>query len=206
MKKARRKRHPVLAGFLLTFGIIVCQASTSAWNTDPAPPVPPHQPGDIPMTMKVRSTAFADKAPIPKKFTGDGEDISPEISWTQVPESAKELALVCDDPHAPKPQPWVHWVVYRIPASMNGLPEALQPTQAPGELKDIAQGRNSWGGVGYRGPAPPPGHGVHNYHFKVYALSEPLKLAPGADKDALLEAMKGKIVAQGELVGTFQRQ
>lgn len=160
------------------------------------------------MSIQVSSNAFKAGAPIPKKYSEDGEDVSPPLAWQNVPEGTKELALICDDPDAPTPEPWVHWILYKIPADVRELPEGV-PTDA--ELKSPAgalQGLNSWPSgrkVGYRGPAPPSKHGTHHYHFRLYALDAPLSLDAKADKKALLAAMKGHILAEGEIVGTYQR-
>ena len=113
--------------------------------------------------------------------------------------------MIVDDPDAPTAQPWVHWVIYKIPPDAAGLAEGIpadaQLTSPAGAL----QGRNTSGDIGYHGPMPPPSHGVHHYHFKLYALNTQVDLKPGADKQALLSAMEGHILAQGELVGTYQR-
>ena len=157
------------------------------------------------MTIKVESPAFVNNAKIPMKFTGDGEDVSPVLTWSNLPTGAKELALICDDPDAPTSEPWVHWVIYRIAADAKGLPENVAKTASPAEPKGALQGKNSWSKIGYGGPAPPQGHGVHHYHFKLYALDAPLTVASGSDKKGLLAAMKGHILAQGELVGIYER-
>ncbi|MFH1110450.1 MAG: YbhB/YbcL family Raf kinase inhibitor-like protein [Planctomycetota bacterium] len=157
------------------------------------------------MTLTIRSSAFPDQARIPKRFTGDGEDVSPELSWSGVPAGAKELALICDDPDAPTPEPWVHWVIYKIPTTTAALRENVPKTGSMSEPAGAMQGVNSWGTIGYRGPAPPKGHGVHHYHFKLYAVDTALNVAAGVDKKKLLSAMQGHIVAQGELVGTYER-
>ncbi|MFH1748266.1 MAG: YbhB/YbcL family Raf kinase inhibitor-like protein [Planctomycetota bacterium] len=149
------------------------------------------------MKLVIQTTAFDAGKPIPRKYTGDGEDVSPPLTWTGVPAEAQELALICDDPDAPRPEPWVHWVIYKIPADTTGLPEGV-PAGA-------LQGPNSWPTTGYRGPAPPRGHGVHHYHFKLYALDSILDLPPGLTKDQLLQRMAGHIIAEGELVGTYER-
>lgn len=157
------------------------------------------------MTITIRSEAFAAGEPIPKRHTGDGEDLSPALSWTGVPDNAKELALIVDDPDAPTPEPWVHWVIYKLPATTTGLPEGVPTTPQLSEPAGALQGKNSWPTVGYRGPAPPRGHGVHHYHFKVYALDTALDVATGLDKKQLLDKMRGHVIAEGELVGTYQR-
>jgi len=157
------------------------------------------------MSLIVRSTAFASGKPIPRRHSGDGEDLSPPLSWSGVPSSARELAMIVDDPDAPTSEPWVHWVIYKIPAPTEGLAEGVPPVARPSFPPTAVQGENSWGSVGYRGPAPPKGHGVHRYFFKLYALAKALDLAEGLDKPSLLKAMKGHIVAEGELMVTFER-
>ncbi len=161
--------------------------------------------GEAPVSIKLASSVFLDGASIPTKYTGDGEEISPPLSWSSLPKSAKELALICDDPDAPTPEPWVHWVIYKISPDSKSLPERVARTESPAEPKGAVQGRNSWGKIGYGGPAPPRGHGVHHYHFKLYALDAPLSVSSSLDKKGLLAAMKDHILAQGELIGTYQR-
>jgi Raf kinase inhibitor-like YbhB/YbcL family protein len=160
------------------------------------------------MTIKISSSAFAAGKPIPKQYTGEGADLSPPLAWSDVPDGTKELALICDDPDAPRTEPWVHWVLYHIPAGAAALPAGI-PRQP--QVKNPAaamQGQNSWPkgqNVGYRGPMPPPGHGTHHYHFKLYALDAKLAADAGLDKPALLKAMAGHVLAEGELLGTYER-
>jgi len=157
--------------------------------------------------ISLTSSAFQGGAPIPRRHTGDGEDLSPPLAWTGLPEGTEELALICDDPDAPTPQPWVHWVLFNLPPSVASLPEGL-PRKPRLEAPIAAtQGVNSWptDNVGYRGPAPPRGHGTHRYHFVLRALDRRLVLPPGVDKAGLMKAMKGHVLATGELVGTYQR-
>lgn len=145
--------------------------------------------------------------PIPQVFTGDGEDISPELRWENVPEGTQEFALICDDPDAPTPKPWVHWIIYDIPGNAEKLPEnvpADRELKEPEALAGAKQGLNGWRKVGYRGPAPPPGR-VHNYHFTLYALDADVELEPALSKEKLLEAMEGHVLAKTELVVTYQR-
>ncbi len=157
------------------------------------------------MSLTVSSSAFGHNEAIPTKYTGEGQDVSPALSWSGVPAGTRELALICDDPDAPRAEPWVHWVIYKIPPGGTGLPQNVAKTETLATPAGAVQGTNSWGRVGYGGPMPPPGHGVHHYHFKLYALDSPLDLGPGATKDELLAAMQGHILAQGELVGTYER-
>jgi Raf kinase inhibitor-like YbhB/YbcL family protein len=123
--------------------------------------------------------------------------LSPPLSWSGVPHGAKELALFCDDPDAPTPKPWVHWVVYKIPPMQSGLPE--------GTRDDLTEGQNDFNKTSYGGPMPPPGHGVHHYYFHLYALDVSLLTGPGLTKDQLVGAMQGHILAEGELIGTYER-
>ena len=159
-------------------------------------------------TFQLESTAFSNNGAIPTKFTGDGVDVSPPLSWRGIPQGTLELALICDDPDAPTPQPWVHWVLYGLPPETTRLPEGL-PTTAELRTPVVArQGRNSWPSGqnhGYRGPAPPKGHGVHHYHFRLFALDAPLELQPGIDKETLVAAMSGHRLGEAEWIGTFER-
>jgi Raf kinase inhibitor-like YbhB/YbcL family protein len=148
-------------------------------------------------TMTLTSSAFAANAAITRKYTGEGDDISPPLSWSGIPKDARALALICDDPDAPQPTPWVHWVAYNILPTRAGLPENAQA--------HLMQGQNDFGKRSYGGPMPPQRHGVHHYHFRLYALDSPIKAGPGLTKDQLLDAMKGYILAEGELVGTYER-
>jgi Raf kinase inhibitor-like YbhB/YbcL family protein len=150
------------------------------------------------MAMAFTSAAFTANGPIPKKYTGEGADVSPPLAWSGVPHGTKELALICDDPDAPTPKPWVHWVVYRIPPTRSGLPENADD--------NFAHGQNDFGTVGYGGPKPPEGHGMHHYRFHLYALDQPTVASPGLTKEQLLAAMRGHILAETELVGTYERR
>jgi Raf kinase inhibitor-like YbhB/YbcL family protein len=158
------------------------------------------------MIVTITSTAFQAGQPMPRRYTGEGEDASPPLAWN-VPVGTKEIALICDDPDAPRADPWVHWLLYGLAGDVTGIPENLPKGQkkltAP---MQGAQGLNDFGRVGYGGPMPPRGHGVHHYHFKLYALNAPLNLMPGATKARLLEATKGKIMVEGRLIGTYERK
>ena len=156
-------------------------------------------------TWTVRSTAFDAGRAIPKRHSGDGEDLSPALAWSDPPSGTRELALVVDDPDAPTSEPWVHWLLYNISANVKSLPEGIPTTPTLTQPQGAVQGLNSWQKPGYRGPAPPPGHGTHHYYFKLYALDAALGLGAGLDKRALLAALKGHILAETELIGTYQR-
>jgi hypothetical protein len=155
--------------------------------------------------ITIQSEAFTHNQPLPKKYTADGFDVSPPLSWSDLPEGTEELAIIMDDPDAPMAEPFVHWIIYKIPAEARALPEDLPDSMKLSTPFHAIQGKNSFGSIGYRGPAPPRGHGTHHYHFKLYALDTELTLKPGADKASLLGAMKGHILAEGELIGTYER-
>ncbi len=148
----------------------------------------------------VTSSAFEAGAMIPAKYTCDGDDVSPPLSWSRPPEGTRSLAVISDDPDAPVGV-WVHWVLYNWPVDAGDLPEAL-PTDA--ELPNGArQGVSDFGRPGYGGPCPPSG--THRYFFKVYALDAMLDLPAGATKQQLLDAMEGHVLAQGDLMGRYKR-
>ena len=154
--------------------------------------------------MNISTTAFDHNGKIPKRYSGDGEDVSPQLSWSGMPDGTVEFALICDDPDAPTPQPWVHWVIYKIPATATGLSEKIPARASLSDPEGALQGKNSWGVVGYRGPAPPKGP-VHHYYFKLHALDTALAASAGMTKDQLLAAIKGHILAEAKVVGTYQR-
>jgi len=157
------------------------------------------------MAIKVESDAFKPGERIPKKYTGEGQDVSPPLGWSNLPEGTRQLALIVDDPDAPRAEPWVHWLIYNIPANIDSLPEGIEARKTLQTPAGAMQGENSRRRIGYSGPMPPPGHGVHHYHFKLYALDAELQLKPGLDKDGLITAITNHILGQGELVGTYQR-
>jgi len=156
------------------------------------------------MAITLKSTAFGNNERIPVKYTGEGDDVSPPLEWSEPPAGTKSFALVCDDPDAPRGT-WDHWVLWNLPASLRKLPENVARTPELPDLGGAVQGNNSWPHMGYNGPMPPPKHGTHHYNFVLYALDTTLNLAPGADKKALLAAMKGHILGQGKLTGTYSR-
>jgi Raf kinase inhibitor-like YbhB/YbcL family protein len=152
-------------------------------------------------TLALTSTAFTDGGAIPKRYTCEGQDISPPLAWTGVPEGTKSLVLIVDDPDAPDPKApkrtWVHWVLYDIPASTTALPEG-------GALPaGTRQGRNDWGRTGYGGPCPPIGR--HRYFHKLYALDGILGDLGEPAKQAVEKAMKGHVLTEGRIVGTYEK-
>ena len=151
------------------------------------------------MALQLTTAAFPAGGTIPQKFTCDGPDNSPALSWTDPPAGTQSFALIVDDPDAPAGT-WVHWVLYDLPAGTRKLPEAVGKAQ---ELPDGSrQGRNDFGKIGYNGPCPPRGP-AHRYFFKLYALDSKLDLKPGSTKGDLERAMKNHVLAHTELVGKF---
>ncbi len=154
------------------------------------------------MKFILTSDAFGRMEEIPSKYTSDGENLSPPLAWSGAPPGTKSFALVVDDPDAPG-NVWVHWVLYNIPAGAKVLPEGAGNGKAP-LPEGAAEGLNDWGRKGYGGPSPPSGR--HRYFFKLYALDTVLSLPAPPTKAALEEAMKGHVLAEAELVGTYKRK
>ena len=152
------------------------------------------------MSISLTSSAFKEGELIPPRFTCSGENVSPPLAWGPVPAEAKSLALVVDDPDAPRGT-WVHWVVYNLPAAARELPEGVPAQDAI--TGGGRQGKNDFGQTGYGGPCPPGG--THRYYFKLYALNAALDLPAGATKQDLLKAMYGHILDEGQLMGRFRR-
>jgi hypothetical protein len=175
----------MLLALALLGGLFACNGEQSSLEQEA--PV-----ASDPLTLT--SPAFGEGDEIPVRYTCDGEDLPPALTWQDVPTGVETYALIMDDPDAPG-RTWVHWVLYNI----------------PGEARDLAgnegistsvQGENSWGNTGYGGPCPPSGE--HRYYFKLYALDTQLELDGGADKEAVLAAMEGHVVAQGQLMGRYE--
>lgn len=151
--------------------------------------------------MELKSSAFSQGGTIPAKFTCDGEDISPALSWSAGPSGTQTFALIADDPDAPMGT-WTHWVIWNIPASERSLPEKVP---AEKQLANGAvQGTSSFQKIGYGGPCPPGGS--HRYFFKLFALDKKLSLKPGAGKEDLLKEMQGHVLGEAQLMGTYKRQ
>lgn len=153
------------------------------------------------MGFEIKSSAFEENGVIPKKYTCDGEDLSPPLEWKNPPEGTKSYALISDDPDAPVGT-WVHWVIYDLPSGMEKLPEGVPAEETLSN--GVKQGLTDFRRVGYGGPCPPPGS-YHRYYFKLYALDTKLNLPPRATKAKLLEAMKGHILGEAQLVGRYRR-
>lgn len=155
------------------------------------------------MNMTITSSAFTHSGSIPIKHTCEGTDISPALAWSGVPAGALSLVLIVDDPDAPDPaaprMTWVHWLLYNLPASCSGLPEAVRTLPS-----GTQEGKNDWKRIGYGGPCPPIGR--HRYFHKLYALDAVLPNLNIPTKKALEEAMKGHVIAEAQLVGTYQKE
>ena len=147
------------------------------------------------MALRVSSPVFSNGSEIPRKYTCDGQNAPPPLEWAGVPNTAKSLAIICDDPDAPSGT-FTHWVLYDIPASASGLPE--HPTIG-------TSGVNSFGNAGFGGPCPPKRDHAHHYHFHIYALDVDSLGTAGLSKDDAVEAMRGHVVAEAEVVGTYKR-
>ena len=159
----------------------------------------------VKQAMELISSSFDNQGLIPKKFTCDGEDISPALAWSYVPEKTKSFALIVDDPDAPDPanprMTWVHWVLYNIPPGVNSLPEGVKVSHLP---KGTLEGLNDWKKTGYGGPCPPIGR--HRYFHKLYALDTVLPDLKQPTKAKLEKAMEGHVILRAELVGLYQRK
>jgi Raf kinase inhibitor-like YbhB/YbcL family protein len=157
------------------------------------------------MTLTIRSAAFADGDEIPVRYTCEGADASPPLDWSGAPARTKSFALVVDDPDAPDPaapkMTWVHWVLYDMPPSAGGLPEGVATSALPAGTRS---GRNDWKRTSWGGPCPPIGR--HRYFFKLYALDALLGDLGTPTKPRLEQAMKGHVLAEAQLMGTYEKQ
>ena len=158
-----------------------------------------------PSTITVRSTDFGQNQPIPEKHSAYGADVSPALEWSGVPEDAKSIVLMMEDPDAASPKPFTHWLVANIPPGAKGLAAALPKSEKLTQPGGATHGANNTGKLAYYGPMPPADDPLHHYHFQVFALDRTLDLPSGFNRQALLKAMKGHVLAKGELTGTYQR-
>ncbi|HEU4389006.1 MAG TPA: YbhB/YbcL family Raf kinase inhibitor-like protein [Blastocatellia bacterium] len=193
---------PINSASRLTRSIAVCVAAIVAAGCERREQA--HQPGASANSGKIEitSTAFNDGGAIPPEHTCQGKDSSPALKWSGLPNQTRSIAVTCDDPDAPGGA-WVHWVLYNVPAATGGLGAAIATTAS---LPDgSAQGKNDFGRIGYGGPCPPAGP-AHHYYFRVYALDTDLAFKSGATKRELEDAMRGHVVAEGALIGTYARR
>jgi Raf kinase inhibitor-like YbhB/YbcL family protein len=185
------------------FSIIALLLSSCGRSPSTDSPLPGKDPSL--MTILIESPAFTGGGTIPRLYTCDGKDVSPPLAWSGVPETARSLALICEDPDAPRGT-WTHWVIYDIPASVKELGEGLPAQErikvtAGGET--ALQGKNDFGKTGYGGPCPPSGS--HRYFFRIYALDTGLGPGSGTTRQDLLRSIKGHVLAEGELMGRYSR-
>jgi Raf kinase inhibitor-like YbhB/YbcL family protein len=183
----------VAAAMVLAFVGIACSSAAPGSGQEGAA-----------MAFELTSPAFEPGGSIPARHTCDGEDLSPELRWTDAPAGTRSFALICDDPDAPVGT-WVHWVLYNVPADRRSLPEAVP---GDGSLRDpdgAKHGRNDFRKLGYGGPCPPPG-GPHRYFFKLYALDSAVALQPGATKTEVETAMRDHVLGEAQLMGTYARR
>jgi Raf kinase inhibitor-like YbhB/YbcL family protein len=179
----------------LAAAMIACgcqQKTTAAAAAAPAP--------SAPQTISITSTAFGQGQRIPARYTYDGAGVSPPLAWTNLPPKTVALALIVQDPDAPSGLPFGHWILADLPPTLNGLKEGV--THFP---KGVIVGKNDFGDEAYGGPAPPPDGKTHHYHFRIFALDARLNLQAGPSRDDLLNAMQGHILAEGDLMGTYNR-
>ena len=167
----------------------------------PATPAPIDLQEKQAMPFRLTSSAFVEGNTIPRRFTCDGENVSPPLSWSAIPDGAASLALIVDDPDAPAGT-WVHWVLFDLPADTTNLSEGLPASETL--ANGARQGRNDFKRVGYGGPCPPRGS-THRYFFKLYALDTKLDLRSGVTKATVEDAMTGHVLAAGQLIGRYQR-
>ncbi len=162
--------------------------------------VPYHNIKEPEMDIKLTSSAFEEGGMIPSKYTCDGRDISPPLTWDNVPGKTESIAVICDDPDAPMGT-WVHWVLFNLPAEKRELAENVPDDETLPD--DTRQGVTDFVSTGYGGPCPPSG--THRYFFRIYALDIPVDIVSIADKETLLKAMAGHILAEGQLMGKYKR-
>lgn len=156
--------------------------------------------------MNIQSNAMNEGETIPEPYTCEGEDKSPPLYVESVPTDARSLALIVDDPYA-GPTPWVHWLIWNVPAEEDKIPEGYPPSGSADAFDEARQGTNSFSNDNqrYRGPCPPPGDGEHRYRFTLYALERTLGLEEGAERDALEDAMEGNLIEEDRLTGVYER-
>jgi Raf kinase inhibitor-like YbhB/YbcL family protein len=157
--------------------------------------------------LRVTSPAFDHEGEVPTRFTCEGEDVSPRLEVAGVPEAAETLAVVVDDPDAPTEDPWVHWLLWDVPADAGAIPEGYPPSGDASAPEQARQGTNDFTeeNVRYRGPCPPPDDGAHRYRFTVHAVDATLGLEQGAERDALEAALDGNVLATARLDGFYER-
>ena len=160
---------------------------------------------DVQAALNVSTPAFGNGQPIPETFAAEGQNVSPTLAWTAGPSGTQSYVVMMEDPDVSQDPPFVHWPLYNVPASVTRLDEAVPGGPAPPKPDGALQGPNEYGSLGYYGPRPPESDPPHAYHFQVFALDRTLDLPFGASRAELLDAMRGHVLAAGEVVGTFER-
>jgi Raf kinase inhibitor-like YbhB/YbcL family protein len=193
-------RRPPLAPITLAFAALIAAACQTPKSPES---VKPSGGAAMSTSMKITSSAFAHEGEIPPAHTCEGQDLSVPLTWQGVPEGTKSLALIVDDPDAPDPaapkRVWVHWVLYDIPPGASGLPAAVADLPV-----GTREGKNDWNRTGYGGPCPPIGR--HRYFHKLYAVDKLLGDLGQPSKAALLAAIEGHVLAEAQLIGTYQKR
>ena len=196
------RRICVKASLLLALGASVALfAACGGGAKSPAKTPAGGTPSPGVATFALTSEAFENEGTIPARYSCDGDNVSPPLTWTEPPQGTDALALIVDDPDAPGGE-FTHWVLFDLPAETRALPEAVETSERP--QVGGAQGGNDAGGTGYTGPCPPEGP-AHRYRVTLYALEAPINLDPGAKKQEVLDIMDGDILARAELAGTYGR-
>jgi Raf kinase inhibitor-like YbhB/YbcL family protein len=156
--------------------------------------------------IRIESAAFVPGGRIPERFAKADTNISPPLAWTAGHEGTREFLIVCEDPDAPRLEPYIHWILFQIPAEVLELPEGIPAHAAPKfNGKEARQAKNSAGTVGYSGPHPPQGHGIHHYHFQIFALDRAVSLSEAPSRQELLSAVRGHVTGMGVMIGTYRR-
>jgi Raf kinase inhibitor-like YbhB/YbcL family protein len=182
----------------------ICLLALPGCETEPEEVAPPTTFSGLPVTIELTSPAFEPGGLIPPKYTADGQNISPPIRWGELPAGTRELVLIVTGVDRIGRAPSINWIAYKLPANLSGLPEGIPQKPILTEPISLMQGLNTWDGIGYHGPDPITA-GPHHYHFRLYALSEPLVVMSGLGQSDLLKAMAGKIISMGQLVGVYER-
>jgi Raf kinase inhibitor-like YbhB/YbcL family protein len=154
--------------------------------------------------VAVESPEFTNGDPIPDAFSDYGRGSSPALKWSRVPAETQSFAVIVEDPDAPQKRPFVHWLLYNVPGNVRELPASIPPDSHLDELGGALQGSASNRAIGYFGPRPPTQDDPHRYHFEVFCLDSYLEVGPGAERDELVDKMRGHVLAKGELIGTFE--
>jgi Raf kinase inhibitor-like YbhB/YbcL family protein len=200
-------RLPVLLfAIVLSIALSACGSDSESDRASmtASPAAATATPKEATMTFLLTSDAFTDGESIPAHFTCDGDDVSPSLKWQAWPDGTESFALIMDDPDAPSGT-FTHWLIHNINAQARALTEGVEKTERPASGEGGMQGKNDFGDIGYGGPCPPGGD-AHHYNFRLYALDSRLDLDPGGSKDDLLKAMRGRIVGETTLTGTYKRR